>query len=399
MIHIEDILHLIVDTIGPNTTDAEILKSISRQCKKGTPLTDRQFELIKTKIGSYKEQLTECNVDLTEEFIPRLPLRVIDRSKYITISSTPDGYLRKATEQETNWIKIRFPFSKKHIVCVEKLSIKYRKQYSHSKGTHEHYFRLQENIIYDVLTEFKDKQFEIDSQLLEFYNEIQEIKNNEINHIPMYTDKFYNVPEKVLTAIEDEIGEINNHNAIKLIDRKRRYGIKISNDTNNGLQYKIASRENSKIAINPNEYTLDQVAEAVLQLDRFPMLVVVDSNKELEQISTVYNVFNGIVSNSKQTVLFRIDNNNEKYNLNNYIHDKQLNNWLDESTEIVYIEKTSLPKLLLKSIWKPMSILLPTSMRANSTVGTYINDVCDLIMYYDKDTGLMIEKVYSNGYV
>ena len=67
----------------------------------------------------------------------------------------------------------------------------------------------------------------------------------------------------------------------------------------------------------------------------------------------MYNAFNNIVPNSKQTVLFRVDQSTE-YVINDYIRDKSLNNWLDNTTEIVYINKSKLPKLLLKTISDPI---------------------------------------------
>ena len=98
MTYIEDILHIVVDTIVPDTADREILKSISRQCKKGTALTDRQFELIKSKMWSYEKKLKEHNIDLTSSIEPRLPIRSIDRSQYVTITNSIEVFENKVYE-------------------------------------------------------------------------------------------------------------------------------------------------------------------------------------------------------------------------------------------------------------------------------------------------------------
>lgn len=395
MAYIEDILHILVDTIGVDSSDTQIMNSISNQAKKGVALTDRQYELVKQKIHDrYLNVLKDNNVEF-DNLSTRLPLRQIDRSKHIKIVSTAEVYEDSVVENykvNWSWIEIRFPFSKKDIVIVETIANKHRKFYYHRRGSHTHYFKLHEPIIKDVVSAFNKKSFSIDQTLLQYYNEIIEIENNKNNHIPLYDKDFFNVDPKVLNNIDAEIGQINSNNFVKLVDRRFRYGIEIVNPVANGLKGVIALRNNTMIAINPQEFSLNQIAEALMQLDRFPLLIVVDREHELEQVSTIYNTFNGIVSSKKQTVLFRVENNDSRYNLNNYVHDKGLNNWLDATTEIVYINKNKLPKLLLNTDWKPMCALHLTSIRSTSQVSCYINDNIDLSIYHDKDTGMFNQR-------
>ena len=54
MTYIEDILHFLVDSIGISGADAPILSSISRQCKKGIAMTDRQYQLVTNKLNKIK---------------------------------------------------------------------------------------------------------------------------------------------------------------------------------------------------------------------------------------------------------------------------------------------------------------------------------------------------------
>ena len=136
MNYIEDILHLLVDSIGVDQADTQILTSISRQSKKGVALTDRQFELVSQKINTtYKQVLSDNNI-VFDDLSPRLPLREIDRSKYITIVDSADVYnndVYESKKEEWKWIKIRFPFSKKDILCVERIANDHRKFYYHKK--------------------------------------------------------------------------------------------------------------------------------------------------------------------------------------------------------------------------------------------------------------------------
>jgi len=61
--YIEDILHLLVDSLEVSSADVSILTSISRQVKKGNSLTDKQHALVKTKLLAYKEQF-EFDIEL-----------------------------------------------------------------------------------------------------------------------------------------------------------------------------------------------------------------------------------------------------------------------------------------------------------------------------------------------
>ena len=142
---------------------------------------------------------------------------------------------------------------------------------------------------------------------------------------------------------------------------------------------------------------MDSIVDAIIQLERFPILVLIDPDNPLHDVAKIYNAFRDVVPNEEQTVLFRVDNS-ENYNLNNFIHDNKINNWLDTSTKIVYINKNKLPKLLLRSNWQPMATLALSSYRANSHVTTYIKDVCDLIVYHDKSMSIIGNKRKYGNY-
>ena len=81
------------------------------------------------------------------------------------------------------------------------------------------------------------------------------------------------------------------------------------------------------------------------------------------------------------SVLFRTENNIDK-RFNEYIRDNGLNNPLDNTTKIVYINSNKFPKPLLKSNWKPNTVLCMGSYRLNEKVNDYIN-AFDLVIHYD----------------
>lgn len=386
---VEDILSLVVsvnDAVLP--TDKGILTSIDRQVKRGAALTDRQHDLVKTKLLSYKDFLFSVGItDLQEKLdVLKYPLRSVDRSKSVVLNSDS--------------IEVKFPFNKKTIVTLDSVVQKCKRFYSHEKGSNVHKFKLNEVTVNEVISAFQHKNFYIDPDVNKFYEKIKEIEMNKESVLPgIYNNKLENFKKSALDLMNLEIGPLTSQNLIKFYDRRRRYGIADINGTvyQNTLAETIAYREEVEIAVNPEMHSLDSIVDAILQLERFPILVLVDTESPLHDVAKVYNAFRDVVPNEEQTVLFRVDNS-ENYNLNNFIHDNKINNWLDTSTKIVYINKNKLPKLLLRSSWQPMATLALSSYRANSHVTTYIKDVCDLIIYHDKSMSIIGNKRKYGNY-
>lgn len=380
---VEDILSLVVsvsDAVLP--TDKGILASIDRQVKRGTALTDRQHELVKTKLLSYKDFLFSVGITNLQEKLDTLkyPLRTVDRSKSVIFRN--------------NFIEVKFPFNKKTIVTLDSVAQKCKRFYSHEKGSNVHKFKINEVTINEIVGAFQHKHFYIDSDVIKFYEKIKEIEMDKQSVLPgIYNNKLTNFKKSALDLMELELGPLTSENLIKFYDRRRRYGIVDIEGTvhRNTLIETIAYREEVEIAVNPEIHSLDSIVDAVLRLERFPILILVDPENPLHDVAKIYNAFRDVVPNESQTVLFRVDAS-ESYNLNTFIHDNKINNWLDTSTKIVYINKNKLPKLLLRSNWQPMATLALTSYRANSHVTTYIKDVCDLIIYHDKSMSIIGNK-------
>lgn len=405
--YIEDILHYYVDTIGVNDADKPILNSISKQCKKGIALTDRQYELVKNKMLEQKHLFLDKKIILEDSFEPRLPIRQIDRSKYICIVNTADVYGNSPYESHKSswsWIKIRFPFSKKDIATLEQIVSKSvsarqkRKEYHHVRGSHEHYFYLSAFNAYMIVESFKNRNFDIVDELIELHSKTKHIINNATNYIPLVRDNgLINLNDSVIEKIKKDLGNyIDNKTIYK--DRAFRYGyVYDTYSSNASLASTIAMRDNTEILIDPNKHNINNIVEAVIELDRFPLVVVLDEDKACDQLLEIHQAFKYTVPAELQSVMFRVDSNDDdnKY-LNEYVKINNLNNWVDNNTKIVYIKKNKLPKALLTSGFCPIATLGKTSMRNNAQVDSYINFNCDLIMYHDNQENLFGK--YSRRY-
>lgn len=377
MEYVEDYLEHYVEVVGVTDSNKQILTSINRQIKKGNALTDRQYDLIKRLM---LEQL-HLGFDGNEPL--RTPLRHIDRSKYIKIVSTADVYgqdkVHESHKSKWKWIKIRFPFSKKTIVQLDSLAHTHRKMYYHEKGSHEHYFKLCSSTVHDICDVFCKKEFEIDDELLDLRAEIAIIKQDPKKYVPGYWDgEITNVSSKIKEHLD------GSWNRYHLIDRKRNLGLTyITGETPSGIIKDIVTRDFVKTTVKPSMYSLSKVVDAIYDLKRFPVLVCVDPTRELDQMSQAYKEFDRLVPRNKQTALFRVESNDD-YNANTFIKDNNLNNWLDKQTEVVYICKNKLPKLLLKTDWKPQCVLNMTSGVGNRHLNVYQTDICDLVLNYDE---------------
>jgi hypothetical protein len=355
--------------------DQTILTSIARQVARGTALTDRQYELVKSKLIDYRDQFERnsmVHLDLALETLNQ-PLRSIDRSQTITVE---DGH-----------VVVKFPFNKKTISQLDTVATKYRHFYSHEKGSNQHRFKLYEPAINEVVELFKNKQFDIDPKLTEINNQIEEIKTQELKYIPHVTvDGLVNVDPRAEELAVNEIGEFSRENRIKYWDRSVRYGYRKQQryfDVASPLAENLANRSSVKEYINPSAYTLTDVVEALKELDRFPLLITLSRKNEYAELQRLTEAFD-FVDVEQQIVLDRIeDDHDPNFKLNSFIKLKNFNRWLDSSIKIVYIFKSSLPKLLLKSEWRPIAHLSLSGERENTMTSSYIDQHCDLNIFHD----------------
>lgn len=388
--NIEDLLHLITglkqtdSKYSINPSDSKIIYSIARQTFKGTALTDRQYNLMKQKMFDMQDQFIKngiTNFQIAVETLKQ-PLRTINREQSIKLVDTKDVFVDQPYESikdKWTWMKIRFPFSKKLIVAFDSCSIPYQQKY-HVKSTQVHFVKVTENNIYSLISVFKSKNFKIQQEILDAYNEIVCIKEEGIKkYLPYYKNgKIYNAPKDA--KLDDKV-----FTELKAYDNRFIHQYYLPEKSSEGhLIEKIAYRKDTYVLIQPSQHNFDSIVESLLQLERFPLLVLIDEHEAYRQVSEIHRSLKYIFPDSDQTVLFRVEKNSEQSDLNNYISENNLNNWLDKNTKVVYIAKNKLPKLLLKTEWKPSSVYCVSSHRPHTMVQTYYTSICDLIILHDE---------------
>lgn len=368
LVNIEDCLEHLVFNTTKNVLledDVTIVTSIARQVSRGMALTDRQYNLMQEKLTKYSEEFEHVDF-LAALHSLRQPLREIDRSKTITI----DG----------EFIKVRFPFSKKLISKINDIIRKVdNKSYSHERASHEHFFVLNEKNTVLILDKFIDSSFIINKELLDFYNEILEIKQKPLLYLPSVNQgNLYNISDELRNKIKQE----TNYDSKKIIDRHRRFGLvnlDTRDETNNILD-DIVYRQNSEIVITDEMHSLANCINAINALDRYPLIVIVGQGNEYDHVLKTYYALDGLVKPHEQNVFFRDESPGK---LNEFIKDKKLNRDIDKHTKVVYIKANKFPKVLLKIDWNPVAALVfdSSSAQFKKTHHYYINDRCDLIIH------------------
>lgn len=362
-------------------SDVNLVQSLGRQVWRGTPLTDRQYDLAVRKCNDYYNILYDFGIDKTAFEKLNMPLREIDRSKWV----------RKVEHQGETCLGVRFTFNKKLIEVLERTR---NKEKAYDRELKIHYFPYDEKTIFQVLQLLEGKNFEVEEGIQTVYGELLQMYNNKKDHVPgIYSLKLKNFTDKAVDYMVKDIGEPTEKNLPLYADRKHSYGVGHIDENDldaavaglSTLTKKIIKRNKTHIFINKNTYNYNMLAESMLELLRWPILVVCNDRFALNDIQPMHETFKGVFPEDDFSVLFREENNTaEGQEINNYIKDKKLNNSLDTFTKIAYISGNKIPKPLLASDWKPRTVILSGSKMSNGKLRTYLNEY-DLVIHYDTD--------------
>ena len=372
------------------SSDKGLIYSLARQTVRGTAYTDRQCELAISKATHYKSILEEVDIDVTTSVTQlRMPLRSIDRSRWIKLKNIEQSLIT-FNKPEEQYIAVRFSFQKKLISALENIN---SKPIHYDKINKTHYFEYNERTLHNVVSALTNKGFEIQPELQERYEILEMMNNNKKNYVPgIYSLKLKNLHAKAIDYAISTIGSPDVDNLAMYKDRDQLLGITHfdEDDLNNSirklttLSQKIVKRTSSNILINSDEHVFDRVAESILELNRYPLLVVLNDETELENLQKVHQSFRNIFSNDDFCSLYRKENispGNTEFN--EYIKQNKLNNSLAIKSKVVYTSINKMSKVMLKSEWRPQAAILMGSRRSTK-VDQFLQEL-DLVIHYDTD--------------
>lgn len=373
--------HLLAELfkITPNihvpSRDLRILWSLHKQIASGNFLTKNQGKLLLKILKENEQQIKESGkIDFTLDSPAwSQPFRIINVIRKIFISK----------EKLSNEFIIEFTYSKELKQKISDLGRSVQGQIR-IKNSKQYSIPLTEKNILLVVDTFKNKKFDIEPALIDFFNEIkQHLQNKDINFNILTSSN-----NKLLDQVKKEVGEINDSNLL-LYDRrfKFQYNLPFTDSTNRTLTEQIAYRSSPKIWINSEKVLLSSIIESLLTLKRFPLLVVFDSHSVKENIDNLKNLQIALNSNNITDnigIYFRLDNTNEvNKNFNLSISNCGYNEDLSEKTLVAGISSSKLPKFLLTTNWYPQTVISLTNNFRSNKASVYTSAV-DLVIFYNK---------------
>ena len=389
--------------------DKKLLLSIAQSTFRAKALSDRQYAVVKKILtNGYQKDFLDRNIDLPSSINNiRRPLRKIDRSEYIAIENYQDnlsgaGY--QAFSDIGKCLVVRFPFNMKYSKLITEIKkfILFPSE-GYKSDNYKHILPYNETIVYKTIDLFKGHIKDIQPELLDIYNEIDGYRNAPEKHIPgIYGFQIKNTPEFIAQSVVDKIGDPTLENLFLFHDKRDQIGLvhfdkdALTSSTQNlkPLTKKILSCNHSFIQINKKQHPINEVLETLLELKRFPLLVILDDKEPLDQLVQFHNLTKNIIPIEEISVMFRKENRKEGRHFNDYVKSQNINNKLDINTKIVYINNKKIPKDLLKEVWEPECVISLGSVRHYNKIDKLIHQY-DLTIHYDKEDGYWNDMIYS----
>lgn len=355
--------------------DKKILISLSKQILSGHFLTENQAKLlgkILKENSPHLPQLTREQLIVIETPQWSQSFRVIEQLRKIFLSKDNDGR-----------ILVEFTYNKRLRQIISDLNKDIEGQMLSTNGK-QYSIPLTEHNVYNVVKTFKSQGFEIDPILMKFYEEISEILSGARDQFEIF--KISN--DKLLSSIKKDIKTIDETNLILLNDRSHRFQYSVfQKNPEISLKNSMASRVNTKIWIDSKVTSLDDVVLALNELNRFPLLIILnghDSKECLQNLKKLSKSLKNIGVEDSTGIYFRFDNVTEhNKEFNSYIAGSGYNNALSENTIVAGIANNKLPKFMISSNWRPQSVITFSNNFKNNKTSYYCDDV-DLIVYYNE---------------
>ena len=385
--------------------DIKLMHSLASQSAKGIAFTDRQHILVKNKLLQYEPQLVQhgyCNLKTDLDKL-RLPYRTINREKSINLVERKlyEDFFNQ--ESRVLMLAIRFPFSKKMIKHINLIKSIQDGSTGYDSKTKTHFVRFNETNVYTIVSNFKECNFKISQEILDYYANIIALKEDSNNTMPgIYNWKLSNLPNKTKEYAENLFGAPNPDNITLYFDRKDLLGLVHFDksilskfiESYDWLTQQIIYRSHKHIFINRKDFVFSQILQSILNLKRFPILFVLGKNtanywKNYKNVHEQLYYIHQFLDRScdkqlSHCVMFRLDNSiAENIDFNQYVKEHNLNGKISQdTTDVVYICGNKLPKPLIVSGWKPQAIVVLDNRRLNKFVQLFIES-SSLTIHYD----------------
>jgi hypothetical protein len=191
--------------------DVSFLTSMANNTFMGQALTDRQGELAVKLVDKYKKQFFNQGIDVgpsvqNPKF--RFPLRVIDRSKTITLVDKK--------------IRIKFPYNNEMVSEISAASKESRGKFLFNRTEKYWELALTENNVNWAVCFGNKHKFDVDHEVTSLMDMILEVEKKSYS-IELFLDEngqptISNAADTLTSYINDHLGGLNLNNLLCLID-------------------------------------------------------------------------------------------------------------------------------------------------------------------------------------
>lgn len=394
MITVDQLLLKIIQLTNPtieellDKKDARVLRSIGSIVSGPNFITENQSNLLVKILQTNKDKIVSVSDELADALLfPSWSkvFRKIDPVKKMYISSNTDENLQ---------IILDFTYSSSIRKKLQDLSKRVSGLCATAPGKTFVADLTEQNIV-TLVDELGPLEFVIEEKLQDFYKIIKSWSEEDIKNQFLLTTITHPNFQKQITADLGTETEIDDH---VINDRSMRYQYfhKKSEKIPENLVEIIANRTTPRVWINKKETSIDEILKSLVHLKRFPILAVFDSyniKNSLDDLKNLTESLENIGIYNNVGIYFRLSNDAAGKEFNQYIAEKQLNCNLDNETKVVGVQSGKIPKFLLKTDWKPMSVISIGSPLRHSKTSAYANG-CDLIISYT-DTQPIVETKIS----
>jgi hypothetical protein len=367
--YIEDIIDQLVgmgNLLNPSPEflgayDTNILHSFDSQISSGLSLTEKQQSLAVRILKKYSGEISSLLSKPVDIFLENPQFRSAPRS----INHLKTVKIFKNQKHNHSVIRVSFPFNEKLVDDIKNYKKECNKtrraawrtldndDISWNREAYTWDFHLREEHIDWLKSHLSQEGFIFDQDLLEFSQEIEKIKDNIEDYIPMV---IYDGKNFKFSNSHKNIPPPQSNNILEVLFQAKKYGINTwddhtdqalsDNSINSFTRSVLTSSLGPEKAVDPNFVEIDNLADTVNYIGN--TVFVIPGGDEYGMLSNVHQFLNRIgIKNEQISVLFRLDGENGKI-CNDYVKDNQLNNPIDEKIKIFCIS-TKVPKPLLKT--------------------------------------------------
>lgn len=367
--------------------DSRVLRSLTTAVSSLTFITENQGKLLIKILSENSEKLGLNKIDvlsMIEAPTWSKHFREVDRTKKLYTGNNADNDLV---------IIIEFAFSAGLRKIMQSIEKKISGLVMVHPGRVYHADLNEKNIVFLVDT-FKQLDFDIDEKVTNFHYTIKNWSKQQV------VDQFYltNIThDNFQFHITADLGLDTAIDQNIINDRSLHYQYFTEKTEKNpeNLTEILAMRNNPRVWLDKKTISLEEIFQSITELKRFPVLLVFDGFDEKRCLQDLTKISENLEKNGIFTdvgIYFRLENSEIGKEFNKFISNKKYNSQLNQHTKVVGVQNGKIPKFLLKTDWKPMSVIsLSTSLR-NTKTSVYAN-CCDLVITYSESEPLIESRV------